>query len=78
MGVDTSEFLLYDFNVAIGDTVTIRLFYFNTDSIYKFHVSNIFSYPTSIDTRKYYQLQAVGSILWPCSIGFGWIGGGLF
>lgn len=75
-GIDTSEFMLYNFNVAVGDTVTIRLLNFTTDSIYKLAVSNISPYPTLVDTRKYYKLQSVGPAFWSCAVfGLDWVEG---
>lgn len=75
-GIDTTEFMLYDFNLAVGDTVTIRLLNFTTDSIYKLAVSNIFPYSTIIDTRNYYKLQSVGPSFWSCAaFGLDWIEG---
>ncbi len=68
IGVDTAEFMLYDFNLVIGDSVTIRLFYFNTDSVYKLKVTAMFPYPiNSIDTPIYYQLDPFPYPEWPCT-----------
>lgn len=78
LGIDTSEFLLYDFNIQVGDTVSIRLLNYTTDSIFKFQVTNINSYPTLIDTtRKYFNLSPIGSAYWQCGTfgGFPWIEG---
>ena len=66
-GVDTAEFMLYNFNLSIGDTVTIKLLYFTTDSTYKLQVTAIDSFATNIDTRRYYRLTTIPPAYWPCA-----------
>jgi hypothetical protein len=75
--MDTTEFVLYDFNLAIGDTFAIKLFNFTTDSILKFELTSRFSYPTLTDTSEDYQLQALAPSFWPCTVALGleWISG---
>jgi len=78
LGIDTTEFMLYNFNLVTGDTVTIRLFYFNTDSVYKLKVTAIFPIPmNSIDTPIYYRLEPLQSPAWFCTnfTNFAWIEG---
>ena len=70
-GIDTSEFVLYDFNKEINDTVNLKL-YSSTDSAYKFQILNKFTSSTNIDTREYYQL--IGLNVTFCT-GFDWIMG---
>jgi len=75
-GYDTTEIILYNFNLAIGDTVTLRLFNYTTDSIYKLIVSSIDdSYSTTIDSRKAYSFTYLQSA-WPCTYSiYTWIEG---
>ena len=58
IGTDTSEFLLYDFNLSIGDTVTVKLIHYTTDSIFKLYVTNI----STIMGETY--LQPINTTLW--------------
>jgi hypothetical protein len=66
-GIDTTEFMLYNFNLAMGDTVTIRLLDFTTDSIYKLEVATVDSFTTNVDTRKYYGLTPIAPTTWSCT-----------
>lgn len=67
-GIDTTEFMLYNFNLVVGDTLAIRLFYFNTDSVFKLKVTAIFPFPmNSIDTPMYYRLEPLQSPAWFCT-----------
>ncbi|MDO9184365.1 MAG: T9SS type A sorting domain-containing protein [Bacteroidia bacterium] len=76
-GIDTSEFMLYNFNLAVGDTVTIRLLNYTTDSLFKLAVTNVFLTMTSTGYRKKIVLQPIIDI-WGGTGGcyqMGWIEG---
>lgn len=66
-GIDTVEFMLYDFDVEVGDTATIRLLNFTIDSIYKLQVTAIDSFSINIGTRRYYRLTPISPVIWPCT-----------
>ena len=82
-GIDTAEFMLYDFNVAVGDTVTIKLLY-PTDSLFKLVVTNIDSNLFINGYRKYIGLKTAGISMWGggCDNDITWVdgmgGNGLF
>ena len=71
-GIDTSEFMLYDFNLAIGDTTTIRLLY-PTDTLLKLVVTNVDSNLFLNGYRNYIGLQTGTGYVWGggCDI-FSW------
>ncbi|MFY9310413.1 MAG: T9SS type A sorting domain-containing protein [Bacteroidia bacterium] len=76
VGVDTTEFMLYDFNLQVGDTTTIRLFY-PTDSLFKLVVTNVDSNLFLTEYRKYIGLQPIGGWMWGggCDDSFSWTEG---
>jgi hypothetical protein len=62
-GIDTAEFLLYDFNVEVGDTVTIKLLYPN-DSLFELLVISIDSNQFLTGYRKSIGLEPLGVSMW--------------
>jgi hypothetical protein len=59
-GVDTSDMLLYDFNLQEGDTFQVRLLHFDTDSVFDFIVETIFPVSLITDIVSVYQLRPTG------------------
>lgn len=57
---DTNEYVLYDFNLAVGDTFQFHLLNWETDSVFEFGVYH----------RSYYTLSD-GNVI--CNIGFDWL-----
>ncbi len=63
--VDTSEFLLYDFNLSVGDTATIHLINYSTDSLYKMVVLYSDSSLLGGSYRKMIMLRTIpGQVIW--------------
>lgn len=61
--VDTAEFMLYDFNLVLGDTVTIKLLY-PTDSLFKLVVTSIDSNQFLTGYRKSIGLKTADIMMW--------------
>ena len=82
-GIDTTEFILYNFNLAVGDTVTIKLLY-PSDSLFKLVVTNVDSSNFLTGYRKYIGLKTAGISMWggSCDNDITWVdgmgGNGLF
>jgi len=78
-GVDTSELLLYNFNLELNDTFQVRLFHYTTDSVFDFSVQAINKYSTNSGFRTIYQLRPLtqNTDVWglQCEITFDWIEG---
>jgi len=63
--VDTSEFLLYDFSLSVGDTALIHLINYSTDSLYKMVVLYSDSSLLGGSYRKMIMLRAIpGPVIW--------------
>jgi hypothetical protein len=69
---DTSEKVLYDFNIHKNDTIGIHFLYFNHDSIIKLIVRDTLLYQTNIDIRKAYYFNPVDSVQGIFGIGCMW------
>ena len=76
LGIDTAEFMLYNFNLAVGDTVTVRMLY-PTDSLFKLVVTNVDSAHFLNGYRKYTGLKPVVPIMWGqgCDVTSSWTDG---
>ncbi|MFH0865220.1 MAG: hypothetical protein V1904_03440, partial [Bacteroidota bacterium] len=74
-GVDTTEFMLYNFNLNVGDTVTIKLFY-PTDSLFKLIVVHIDSTLLLTGYRRFIGLGAL-TLMWDggCDNSIAWVEG---
>jgi hypothetical protein len=78
VAMDTTEFMLYDFNISVGDTLTLRLLNNSVDSTFKASVDGTGPYATIIDTRTGYNLSPVapfGPMWGGCDLNFEWIDG---
>jgi hypothetical protein len=69
--LDTSEFVLYNFNISLGDTVPIRLLNDSTDTTYNLVVTAVDSFETIHDFRKCYILHTYDVDSWSCALGMG-------
>ena len=79
-GVDTSEILLYDFNLQVGDTFKVRLLHYETDSVFDFIVEAIDISHLITDTVTIYSLRPSESNttdVWgnSCESSFNWFEG---
>jgi hypothetical protein len=76
VALDTTEFMLYDFNISVGDTLTLRLLNHTVDTTFQGAVWAAGPYPTVIDTRTDYLLSPVLGPMWGgCDLSFEWIDG---
>jgi hypothetical protein len=74
--IDTSEYLLYDFGLQVGDTVSIKLRHYITDSVYQFTVTSKDSVDLGDGYRAHWFLQLAGSSFWYCgAFGMEWYEG---
>ncbi|HEX8515687.1 MAG TPA: T9SS type A sorting domain-containing protein [Bacteroidia bacterium] len=75
-GVDTTEYLLYDFGCNIGDTISIKLQHYTTQSIYLFEVTYIDSTTLGTGITRRIFLNPASPLIWACTaFGLEWIEG---
>ncbi len=77
-GFDTTELLLFDYNLQPGDTFNVRLFNYVSDSVFSFKLEHFAQFYTGNGMRLLHQMTPLNPMnVWgfTCEAGFYWIEG---